>query len=42
MWSWMQYRFASTNVASVIWYMPTALEAGRYTSKGFITGRQRQ
>src|SRR6266545_6658672 len=38
----MQYRFACSNVASVIWYMPTALEAGRYHSKGFHVRRKRQ
>src|SRR2546429_6603412 len=38
----MQKRRASRNVASVIWYIPTALEAGRYSSKGFHVRRQRQ
>ena len=38
----MQYRFASRNVASVIWYMPTALDAGWYSSSGFHVSRQRQ
>src|SRR5262245_16623876 len=38
----MQKRFASRNVASVIWYMPTALDAGRYTSKGFQVSCHRQ
>ena len=28
-----QYRVASLNVPSVIWYMPTALDAGWYHSK---------
>src|SRR6266481_3974471 len=38
----MQYRFASRNVASVIWYIPTALDAGRYTLKGSHVADQRQ
>src|SRR5687767_15049301 len=38
----MQKRFASWNVALVIWYMPTALEAGWYSSRGFHVRRHRQ
>src|SRR4030081_2377041 len=38
----MQYRFASANVPSVIWYIPTALEAGRYTANGCSVHDQRQ
>jgi hypothetical protein len=29
-------------VPSVIWYIPTALDAGRYTSKGSLRHDQRQ
>src|SRR5258705_12239208 len=38
----MQYRRASRKVGVVIWYMPTALEAGWYHSNGFHDRRQRQ
>src|SRR5438093_12091417 len=38
----MQKRFASLNVVSVIWYMPTALDAGSYTLNGFQVRRHRQ
>jgi hypothetical protein len=38
----MQYRRARSNVPFVIWYMPTALDAGRHTSHGSSTQRQRQ
>src|SRR5947207_15175817 len=38
----MQYRRASRKVGVVIWYMPTALEAGWYHSKGFHDRRHRQ
>src|SRR5439155_22762113 len=38
----MQNRRASRKVASVIWYIPTALDAGWYTSNGFHVSRHRQ
>src|SRR5215475_12402584 len=38
----MQYRRASRKVGVVIWYMPTALEAGWYHSNGFHDRRHRQ
>src|ERR1035441_3748457 len=38
----MQKRLASAKVPSVIWYIPTALDAGRYTSKGLGLNDQRQ
>src|SRR2546427_12143200 len=38
----MQYPFAWRNVPSVIWYMPTALDAGWYSPKGFRVRRHRQ
>ena len=38
----MQYLFASSNVPSVSWYMPTALDAGRYTPNGWTVHDQRQ
>jgi hypothetical protein len=38
----MQYSLASTKVESVIWYMPTALEAGRYMSINDADHDQRQ
>lgn len=38
----MQKCLASAKLPSVIWYMPTAVDAGRYTSKGSDFHDQRQ
>ena len=41
-WSWMQNFRVSAKAASVIWNIPTLLEAGRYTANGFQLSCQRQ
>src|SRR3984893_1172828 len=38
----MKWRLASAKAAPQIWYIPTALDAGRYSSKGLGLKDQRQ